>query len=102
MTAKTDIARVVILEVEAIIEIAIQRPPLEMKLAGSEHRIPSGFDRHIRHTVQADVVRVIEEAPARSSQIDQEIGVQYSLRPNRRGANCRNVAADEGRLSIFG
>src|SRR5258705_13339280 len=102
VTAEADIAHVVILEVEVIIEVAIQRPPLEMKLVGSEHRIPRSFYSHIRHTVQTEVVRVVEKASAGPREIDQQIGVKYPLRPHRRRANCRDIAADKGRLRIFG
>src|ERR1700682_3695231 len=102
VTAETDIAHIVILEVEVIIEVAIQRPSLNMKLVGSEHRIPRGFYGHVRHTVQAEVIRVVEEAPAGSGQIDQQISVQYPLRAHRRFTNSRDVAADKGRLRIFG
>jgi hypothetical protein len=73
-----------------------------MKLVGSEHRIPGGFHSHIRHTIQTEVVGVVEKAAAGSCQIDQQIGIQYPLRPHRRRADCRNIAADKGRLRIFG
>src|SRR5881394_3537126 len=83
VAAEADIAHVVILEVEVIIEVAIQRPALDMKLVGSEHWIPRGLHSHVRHTVQTEVVGVVEKASAGSCQINQQIGVQYPLRPHR-------------------
>src|SRR6202165_5189615 len=102
VTAEADIAHVVILEVEVIIEVAIKSPSLDMKLVGSEHRIPSGLYSEIRQAVQAQIVRIVEEASAGPGQIDKQIRVQHPLRSHRWGANCRIVAADKGRLSIFG
>jgi len=89
-------------KVEAIVEIAIERPRLDMKLVRSEPRIPCAFDGHIRHLVQAEVVRVVEEASAGTGQVDQEVWVQHALRADRGRTDKRDIAADKGRCGIFG
>ena len=73
-----------------------------MQVIGPEPRIPRRLHGEVRHLVQADIVRVVEEAAARSCEVDEQIGVQHALRPDRRRADCRNVAAKECRLRIFG
>src|SRR5205085_7966 len=65
-------------------------------------RVPCRLHREVRDLVQAQIVRVVEEAAARTGQVDEQVRIQHALRSNRRRADTWRVAAEERGLRIFG
>ncbi|GCC48939.1 hypothetical protein chiPu_0033048, partial [Chiloscyllium punctatum] len=101
MPAEAHRADVVIGEVEAIVEVAVHRPALDMQLVSAEPRIPGALHGEVRHVIEADIIGVVEEAAARPGEVDQQVRIEHALRPDRGRADQRRVAAEERGLRIF-